>query len=71
MQVHQWTGLRPSQRLRLVLDLEDGADVAFLWWLVRTQKPRHIHAWPPCTFWGHLGRSTARRAENDWQHPRA
>ena len=51
---------------RLQLNLEDTDDVAFVWWLLRELKPRHVHVAPPCTFWGQLGRLTARRSEEEW-----
>ena len=51
---------------RLQLNLEDTDDVAFVWWLLRELKPRHVHVAPPCTVWGQLRRLTARRSEEEW-----
>ena len=51
---------------RLVLDFEDDGDVEFLWWLLREYRPRFVHAAPPSTFWGQLGRMKAVRTQAEW-----
>ena len=51
---------------RLLLDLEDDGDVEFLWWLLHEFRPRFVHVGPPRTFWGQLGRLTARRTLAEW-----
>ena len=51
---------------RLVLDFEDDTDVEFLWWLLREYRPRFVHAAPPGTFWGQLGRTSAVHTQAEW-----
>ena len=51
---------------RLSLDFEDDGDVEFLWWLLEKYRPRFVHAGPPCTFWGQLGRFQAVRTHAEW-----
>ena len=51
---------------RLKLDFEDDGDVEFLWWLLHKYRPRFVHAGPPCTFWGQLGRFQAVRTQAEW-----
>ena len=55
---------------RLILDWEDPEDVAFMWWLLRELRPKHVHVGPPCTIWGPLGRLTAVRSIETWQRLR-
>ena len=57
-------------RIRLELDLDDPDDIAFVWWLLREFRPKHVHVGPPCTFWGPLGRMTAVRLPSEWEDMR-